>query len=92
LRRAFGSKSAEVSGGRTTWCSQEVHYFHFSPYIILLIKQSSMAWLGHEIRVEERRGAHSGFGGERENLLDQGVDGKIILKCVLKKYYGRGMD
>jgi hypothetical protein len=25
---------------------------------------------------------------EKQKLPDQGIDGKIILKCVIKKYYG----
>jgi hypothetical protein len=27
-----------------------------------------------------------GFGGEREHLGDQGVDGRIILRCIFRKW------
>jgi hypothetical protein len=44
--------------------------------------------LGREVQVGERRGAHNNFGGEREKVSEQGIDTKIILKCVLTNYYG----
>jgi hypothetical protein len=57
---------------------------------------------GDQIRKNEMGGAcgtcmgdvHIRFGenrGERDHLKDLGVDGKIILKLIFKKYYG-GMD
>jgi hypothetical protein len=50
-----------------------------------------MRWAGHVARKEERE-VHTGFwwGDLREgdHLGDPGIDGRIILKCILKKWYG----
>jgi hypothetical protein len=46
-----------------------------------------MTGLEHVARTVDRRGAYRFFGGdlrERDHLEDQGVDGKTILKCILK--------
>jgi hypothetical protein len=43
-----------------------------------------------------RREVHKGFWcgdlRERDHLEDRGVDGRIILKCIFKKWDGGGMD
>ena len=41
----------------------------------------------------ERRGAYSWWGNlrERDHVKDQGVDGRIILRCILRQWAG-GVD
>ena len=37
-------------------------------------------------------GLWSGHLSERDDLEDLGLDGRLILKWIVKKYVGRGMD
>jgi hypothetical protein len=62
--------------------------------IIRVIKSRRMRWAGHVARIWEKRGAYRILVGrpeEGDHLGDPGVDGKIILKWILKKWDG-GMD
>jgi hypothetical protein len=58
-----------------------------SPNIIRGIKSGRMRWVGHmACRV---------LGGnlrKRDHLEDSGTDGRVIIRCVLKKWVGRDMN
>jgi hypothetical protein len=58
LRRIFGPKRDEVTGGRRKNCIMRNLYS--SPYIIKMMNSRSLRWIGHEARLE-RRGMHVGF-------------------------------
>jgi len=48
-----------------------------------------MRWAGHLARMKESRNACMVLVGRTEgknHMEDVGVDGRIILKCILKKY------
>jgi len=48
-----------------------------------------MRWVGHVSRVGERRGVYRVLVGnlkERDRLGDPGIDGRIILRCILRKW------
>jgi hypothetical protein len=51
-------------------------------------------WAVHVAGVRERTGTHTGFGGGnmkgKDHLEDLGVDGRITLILIFKKWEGRG--
>jgi hypothetical protein len=60
-----------------------------------MIKSKRMRWVGHIARKGKRRGqVHTGFwwGDLRkgDSLEDAGVDGRLILKWIFKKWDGGG--
>jgi hypothetical protein len=56
LRRIFGPKRDEVTGGWTK-LNNELHGLYSSPSIVRLIKARRMRWAGHVARMGEVRGA-----------------------------------
>jgi hypothetical protein len=95
LRRLFGPKRDEVSG---EWgkLQNEGHNDLYSPNIIRVIKLREIEWVGHVASMEERRGANRVFLGrnlrERDYLADPGIDGRIKLRWIFKKWNGREAD
>jgi hypothetical protein len=71
--------------------NKELNDLYSSPNIIRLIKSRRMRRAGHVAGMAERE-AHTGFwwGDQREgdHLNDPGVDGRIILKWIFKKWDG----
>ena len=53
-----------------------------------------MGWACSEYGEEERRVQSFGGGNlrERDHLGDPGVDGRIILRCIFRKWVVGGMD
>jgi hypothetical protein len=47
LRRIFGSKKDEMTGGWRKLHNEEVHNFYSSSNIIKIIKSTSRRWAGH---------------------------------------------
>jgi hypothetical protein len=58
LRRIFGSKRDEVTGGLREVHNEELHGLYSSPIIIGVIKARRMRWAGHVARMGEVRGAY----------------------------------
>jgi hypothetical protein len=60
LRRIFGRKRDEVTGGWRKLHNEELHNLYFSPNIIRMIKSRRMRWTGNVAR-RGRRGVHIGY-------------------------------
>jgi hypothetical protein len=54
LRRIFGPKRNEVSGGWRKLHNEELHNLYSSPSIIRMIKSRRMRWARHVARMEKR--------------------------------------
>jgi hypothetical protein len=59
LRRIFGPKRDEVTGGWRKLHNGELHNLYFSQSIIRMIKSRRMRWAEHVVRMG-RRGVHIG--------------------------------
>ena len=93
LRRIFGPRRDEVTGEWRKLHNEELNDLYSSPNIVRVIKSRRMRWARHVARIGERRGeVYTGFWWgnlrEREHLGDPGVDGRIILRWIFRKWEG----
>jgi hypothetical protein len=58
LRRTFGPKRDEVTGGWTKLHNEELHNLYSSPSIIRMIKSRRMRWATHVERMGEKRNVY----------------------------------
>jgi hypothetical protein len=58
LRRIFGPKRDEVTGGWRKLHNEELHGLYSSPSIIRIIKSRMMRWAGHTMRMGEKRNVY----------------------------------
>jgi len=87
--KLFGRKKDEVTGDWRKLHHGELTDLYSSPNIIRVIKSRRMRWVGHVARMGERRGLHRGLVGKpegKDHLGDPGVDGRIILRWMLRKW------
>jgi hypothetical protein len=66
LRRIFGPKKDEVTGGWKKLHNEELHGLYSSPSIVRVIKAKRMRWAGHVARMGEVRGAYNILVGRPE--------------------------
>jgi hypothetical protein len=66
LRRIYGPKRDEVTGGWRKLHNEELHGLYSSPSIIRVIKAGRMSWVGHGARMGGVRGALNIFVGRPE--------------------------
>jgi hypothetical protein len=66
LRRIFGPKRDEVTGGWRKLHNEELHGLYSSPSIIREIKARRRRWAGHVARMGEVRGAYNILVGRPE--------------------------
>jgi hypothetical protein len=59
LRRLFGPKRDEVTGGWRKLRNEELHCLYSSPSIVRVIKARRMRWAGHVARMGVVRGAYN---------------------------------
>jgi hypothetical protein len=66
LRRIFGSKRDEVTGGWRKLHNEELHNLYSSPSIIRTITSTRMRWAGHVARMGKKRTAYTILVGKPE--------------------------
>jgi hypothetical protein len=65
LRRIFGPKRDEVTGGWRKLHNEELHNLYSSLDIIRVIKSRKMRWAGHVARMGEMRNTYKRLVGKR---------------------------
>ena len=70
--------------------NKELDDLYSSPHIVLVIKSRRMRWAGYVARMGERGEAYTEFWWgnlrERDHLGDPGVDGRIALRWIFRKW------
>jgi hypothetical protein len=88
LRRIFGPKREEVARGWRRLHNEGIHNLYTTPNVIRVIKSKRVRWVGTVQRMGEVGNACKISRGNlkvRHHMGDLGVDGRIILKWILKK-------
>ena len=90
LRRIFGAKTDGVTGEWRKLHNDELNDLYCSPNIVRVIKSRIMRWAGacSARGAQERCIQDFGWGNvrERDHLGDSGLDGRIILRRIFKKW------
>jgi hypothetical protein len=66
VRRIFGPKMDEETGGSRKLLNEELHNLYSSPSLSRIIKSRRMRWPGHVARMEEKRNAYRILAGKPE--------------------------
>ena len=89
LRIIFGLKRDEFRGEWRKPHNEELNDLYSSPNIVRVIRSRIMRWVVYVARMG-RTEVYTGFWcgklRERDHLEDPGVNGKIILRWIFKKW------
>jgi len=72
LRRIFGRKRDEVTEECRKLNNEELNDLYSSPNTLRVIKSRRMRWVGHVVRMGERRGVYRALLGEPEGKRSLG--------------------
>jgi hypothetical protein len=72
LRRIFGPKRDEATGGRRKVHNAELHKLYSSPSIIRMTKSRRIRWTGHVAQMGEKRNAYRVLMGKPEGKMPPG--------------------
>jgi hypothetical protein len=89
LRRIFGPKRDKVTRDWRKLHNEELNDQYSSPNIFWMIKSRRKGWVGHVAfmgKVEVDTGFWSGNLRQRDHLEDSGMDGRIILRWIFRKW------
>jgi hypothetical protein len=89
LRRIFGPKRDEVTGKWRKLHNEELNGLYSLPNIVRVTKSRRLRWAAHVAHMGEGRGVYRVLVEklrERDRWADPGVDGKIILGLIFKKW------
>jgi len=88
LSRIFRPKRDEVTKDLRKLHNEELNELYSSPNIVRVIELRRMRWAGYVARMGEKRGVGFWWRNlrERDNLRDPGVDGRIILRWIFRKW------
>jgi hypothetical protein len=75
LRRIFGPKRDELTGGSRKLHNEELHNLYSSPNIIRMIKLRRMSWARHVARMGEKRNGYRILVGKPEGKTPLGRSG-----------------
>jgi hypothetical protein len=97
LRRIFGPKRDEVTGEWRRLHNKKLHALYSLLNINRVIKSRRLRWAGHVACMGDSRAVYRVLVEnlrEGHHLEDTGIDGRIILTSILKKWDGvdEGMD
>jgi len=88
LKRIFGPRRDKVTGEWRKLHNEELNDLYCSPNIVQVIKSRIIRWVGHAAHMGERI-SYTGFWWgnlrERDHLEDPGMDGRIILRRIIRK-------
>ena len=91
LRRIFRPKRDMVAGEWRKLHNEELNDLYSSSSIVWVMELRRVRWAGHVACMGDRSGIFRVLVGnlrERDHLGDPGINGRIILRWILRKWEG----